>query len=133
MYTSPYKHPADSVIRDIYHPLFDKYEADVVFTSDNHNYQRTYPLKYNNEDSSNPIVANNHQNNYDANNGVIYLVTGTVGRSHYAFEDQASYIIKQDDKNFGFISIEMSDKTLKGTFFANELGLGFNVKSPNNI
>ena len=48
MYTSPSKHPADYTIRDIYHPLFDKYGVDLVFSGDNHNYQRTFPLKYNN-------------------------------------------------------------------------------------
>ena len=80
------KHPADFNIRNIYHPLFDKYNVDLVLTSDNHNYQRTFPLKYNNGDSSYPIVANKDQNNYDTYNGVIYLVTGTAGRSHYKFE-----------------------------------------------
>ena len=50
IYTSPAQHPGNSTIRDIYHPLFDKYGVDLVFTSDNHNYQRTFPLKYNDED-----------------------------------------------------------------------------------
>ena len=44
IYTSTSKHPGNSTIRDIYHPLFDKYGVDLVFTSDNHNYQRTFPL-----------------------------------------------------------------------------------------
>ena len=47
MYTSSSKHDADSTIRDTYHPLFDKYGVDLVFTSNNHNYQRTFPLLYN--------------------------------------------------------------------------------------
>ena len=66
LYTSPSKHPANSTIRDIYHPLFDKYGVDLVFSSDNHNYQRTFPLKYNSEDdsSNNPIVSYSNQNNY---------------------------------------------------------------------
>ena len=90
-------------------------------TSDNHNYQRTFPLKYNNGDSSYPIVANKDQNNYDTYNGVIYLVTGTAGRSHYKFEGQATYIVKQDDKHFGFLNIDINGKTLKGTFYANAI------------
>jgi len=119
MYTSPSKHPVDFNIRNIYHPLFDKYNVDLVLTGDNHNYQRTFPLKYNNGDSSYPIVANKDQNNYDTYNGVIYLVTGTAGRSHYQFESQAPYIVKQDDKNFGFLNIDVNGKTLKGIFYAN--------------
>ena len=133
MYTSPSKHPADSNIRDIYHPLFDKYKVNLVLTSDNHNYQRTFPLKYNNGDSSNPIVANKDQNNYDTYSGVIYLVTGTAGRSHYEFEGQTPYIVKQDDKNFGFLNIDVNGKTLKGTFYANQYGSGSDIESPNNI
>ncbi|HET7644547.1 MAG TPA: hypothetical protein VFK40_13655, partial [Nitrososphaeraceae archaeon] len=122
-YTSPSKHPADSNIRDIYHPLFDKYKVDVVFNSDNHNYQRTFPLKYNSSDSSNPIIANENQvtNNKENNNneGVIYLVTGTAGRSLYELEGQAPYVVKQDDKHYGFINIKINDKILEMDFHAN--------------
>src|ERR1044072_4059627 len=95
IYTSPSKHPGDSIVRDTYNPLFDKYNVDIVLTSDNHNYQRTFPLKYNDGDSSNPIVTNKKQvayyndNNNNNGEGVIYLVTGTAGRSHYVFEGQA--------------------------------------------
>ena len=68
IYTSPSTNTADSTIRDIYHPLFDKYGVDLVFSSDNHNYQRTFPLKYNsNADSSNPIIIDKNQNNYKNN------------------------------------------------------------------
>jgi len=131
IYSSPAQHPGDANIRDIYHPLFDKYGVDLVLTSDNHNYQRTYPLKYNSEDedSSNPIITDNNQNNYhminddDGNNkdGVIYLITGTGGRSLYPIKEQAPFVAKQDDKHFGFLNIDINGKTLKGTFYANEI------------
>lgn len=124
IYTSTSKHPGNSIIRDIYHPLFDKYGVDLVFTSDNHNYQRTFPIKYNSkgDDSSNPIIVNKDQNNYkDNNGGVIYLTTGTAGRSHYAIKQQAPFVAKQDDKHFGFLNIDINGKKLKGTFYANEL------------
>jgi hypothetical protein len=126
IYTSPAQHPGNSTIRDIYHPLFDKYGVDVVFTSDNHNYQRTFPLKYNSEgdgdSSNNPIIVedsiqNNHYNNDD---GVIYLIIGTAGRSLYEIKEQASFVAKQDDKHYGFLNIDIIGNTLKGTFYANE-------------
>ncbi len=126
IYTSPSDHPADSNIRDIYHPLFDKYGVDLVFTSDNHNYQRTFPLKYNSEggdSSNNPIIADNRQNIYNynvGNEGVIYLIIGTGGRSLYEIEQQAHFVAKQDDKHFGFLNIDVNNKTLRGTFYANE-------------
>jgi hypothetical protein len=141
IYTSPAQHPADSTIRDIYHPLFDRYNVDLVFSSDNHNYQRTFPLKYNNNaDSSNPIIVDNNKNNYHKNNdkkegGVIYLITGTAGRSNYQLEGQAPFVAKQDDKHFGFLNIDINGKTLKGTFYANEsvLPQHYYVDYNNNI
>ena len=141
MYTSPSQHPGNSTIRDIYHPLFDKHRVDLVFTSDNHNYQRTYPLKYNEGDSSNPVIIDSNQDNYHFinddtnNNGVIYLITGTGGRSLYEIKEQAPFVAKQDDKHFGFLNIDISGKTLKGIFYANEPDLPqyYYVKYQNNI
>ena len=136
IYTSLAQHPGDSAIRDTYNPLFDRYSVDLVFTSDNHNYQRTFALKYNSEDgvSSNPIIADSNQNNYyfindnndgydDINNkhkGVIYLIVGTGGRSLYPIKEQAPFVAKQDDKHFGFLNLDIDGKTLKGSFYANE-------------
>lgn len=120
IYTSPSKHPSDSSIRDLFHPLFDKYGVDLVFSGDNHNYQRTFPLKYNNNgDNSNPLVFNKNTNDYNNDDGVIYIICGTAGRSHYAINEQSSFVSKQDDKNFGFLNIDIKDKSLKGIFYAN--------------
>jgi hypothetical protein len=137
VYTSLTEHPADSKIRDVFHPLFQKYGVDIVFSGDNHNYQRTFPLKYNNNngDSSNPIISSSNQNNYNNDNGgVTYLITGTAGRSHYELQQQAPFVAKQDDKHFGFLNIDIDDKTVKGTFYANERELGYYyVDYKNNI
>ncbi|MDR4512833.1 MAG: metallophosphoesterase [Nitrososphaeraceae archaeon] len=136
MYTSPSKHPANSTIRDIYHPLFDKYGVDLVFSGDNHNYQRTFPLKYNSAgtDSSNPKISNKDSNNYRSDSGVIYMITGTAGRSHYSIKQQAPFVAKQDDKNFGVLNIDINDKNLQGVFFANPKETGFQtISSKNNI
>jgi hypothetical protein len=123
IYTSPSKHPAHSEIRDIYHPLFDKYGVDLVFSGDNHNYQRTFPLKYNNDDSSNPIVTNTkqvtHYNDDKNNQGVIYIVAGTAGRSHYQFEGQAPYVVKQNSNNFGFVNMDINGKQMEVNFYPN--------------
>jgi hypothetical protein len=43
-------------LRDIYHPLFEKYGVDLLFGGYTHNYQRTYPLFYNDINSSEPII-----------------------------------------------------------------------------
>jgi len=112
-------------------------------SSDNHNYQRTFPLKYNSEGvgeegPNDPIVVDRNQNNYYYGNddrGVIYLITGTGGRSLYDIEEQAPFVANQEDKHFGFLNIAISGKTLKGTFYANESGFSryHNIHYQNNI
>jgi Calcineurin-like phosphoesterase len=124
IYTSPAKHPADSTIRDIYHPLFDKYGVDLVLSSDNHNYQRTFPLNYNGEDNSSddPIIVDIDSTRYNIDSGVIYLIIGTGGRSLYELEGQSSFVANQYDEQFGFLNIDIySDKALRGTFHINEV------------
>ena len=136
MYTSPSKHPADQTIRDIYHPLFDEYGVDLVFSGENHNYQRTFPLKYNNNgDSSNPILSSTKLNNYKEDSGVIYIISGTAGKSHYELKHQAPFVANQDDKHFGFLNIDIDDESLIGTFYANERELPhyYYVNYQNNI
>ena len=54
MYTSPTKHPSDILLRNIYHPLFDQYGVDLVLQGHNHNYQRSYPMTYNNNANTSP-------------------------------------------------------------------------------
>lgn len=134
-YTSPSKHAANSTIRDVFHPLFDRYNVDLVFSGDNHNYQRTYPLIYNSNDGSSPIISKKDPRNYaDDKSGVIYLISGTAGRSHYDITQQAPFIAKQDDTKFGFLNIDIkSDKAIVGTFYANEMGPNYNPISDTNL
>jgi Concanavalin A-like lectin/glucanases superfamily/Calcineurin-like phosphoesterase len=133
MYTSPSDHPANSTIRDIYHPIFDKYGVDLVFTSDNHNYQRTFPLKYNSEgganSSNNPIIVDKNLHNYSSSNndndddhsGQIYMITGIGGRSLYPIYSQSPFVAKQNDDQYGFINLDFTtNNTLTVTAYANE-------------
>ena len=120
IYTSPSEHPSDSFIGDLFHPLFDKYGVDLVFSGDNHNYQRTFPLKYNNNGGySSPLISNKNTNKYNNGDGVIYIISGTAGRSLYEIKEQSYFVSKQDDKNFGFLNIDIKGKSLKGIFYPN--------------
>ena len=62
--------------RDTYHPLFDKHHVDVVLQGHEHNYQRSYPLKYNVKNSTNPIITDHAHNNYTNPQGRIFTVVG---------------------------------------------------------
>jgi predicted phosphodiesterase len=57
-------------LREVYHSLFDGYNVDLVLQAHSHNYERSYPILYNNKDSENPIIVNPNNNyyNYDINN-----------------------------------------------------------------
>ncbi|HJU60072.1 MAG TPA: LamG-like jellyroll fold domain-containing protein [Nitrososphaeraceae archaeon] len=127
MYTSPSKHPANSTIRDIYHSLFDKYNVDLIFSGDNHNYQRTFPLKYNNSNNGNssiPIISDRNLNSYSSSgdySGQIYIITGTGGRSLYEIKQQAPFVAKQYDDQYGFLNLDFTtNNTLTATFYGNE-------------
>jgi hypothetical protein len=56
-YTSPSEHIAFKELRDVYHPIFEKYGVDLVLGGHNHNYQRTYPITYNPNEPKQPVVT----------------------------------------------------------------------------
>jgi predicted MPP superfamily phosphohydrolase len=124
MYTSPSKHPSDSLLRDTYHLLFDQYGVDLVLQGHNHNYQRSYPMTYNNNgNSSNPIITSANTNTYNDPIGEVYVIAGTAGRNLYDLKSKAEYIITQY-KGFGFLNVDITNDGTKliGTFYANEDG-----------
>ncbi|HET9774319.1 MAG TPA: metallophosphoesterase, partial [Nitrososphaeraceae archaeon] len=133
MYTSPSKHSADLKIRDTYHNLFDKYNVDMVFSGDNHNYQRTFPLEYNKKYSANPIISDTNLNRYRDYDGQIYIITGTAGKSHYYIQQQAHFVAIEEDQKVGFLNVDINSyKTLTATFYANEDSIN-NDKNNNNV
>jgi hypothetical protein len=124
-YTSPSTHKAEKDLRDIYHPLFEKYNVDLVLQAHNHNYQRTYPISYNSGgDSSEPIVTNQLTKGYNnRTDGTVFALVGTGGESFYPLDSQAPYVASQFDK-FGFLNIDIRNGNphtkLTGTFYDNK-------------
>ena len=66
MYTSPNTCGSSSCsntgtdatnLRNIYHAKFDQYGVDLVLNGHLHNYQRTYPIKYDPGSPSSPTVT----------------------------------------------------------------------------
>ncbi|MDQ3970708.1 MAG: PKD domain-containing protein, partial [Thermoproteota archaeon] len=122
IYTSPTNHAADTTARNAMHPLFDKYGVDLVLMGHNHNFERSYPLKYNSASPGNPTITDSNANTYTDPAGQIYATVGTGGRSLYSFTDKASYIVYQQDDQFGWMNVEMlnSGTTMKGTYYTND-------------
>ncbi len=78
LYTSPTFHKSTDTIRDIYHPVFDKCHVDLVLQAHSHNYQRTYPINYNDKDASNPVMTDKNESEYNNPDGTIFAVVGTA-------------------------------------------------------
>jgi predicted phosphodiesterase len=121
-YSSPTTHSGLPTLRDTYHPLFDKYGVDVVLQGHNHNYQRSYPIKYNSNNPSSPIIADANTNNYNDPQGQIFATVGTGGIGFYGLSGRSSYIVYQQSSNFGFLNIDVIEGGTKLTakFYSND-------------
>jgi hypothetical protein len=123
MYSSPTFHTANENLRDIYHPLFDKYHVDLVLQAHSHNYQRSFPIIYNDKESSRPIVNERNEEGYSDPKGSIFVVAGTGGADLHNITGQAPFIVKQFQR-FGFLDVQITDNGSKmiGTFYENREG-----------
>jgi len=96
LYTSPSNHGADEDQTETLQTLFDKYGVDLVMWGDNHNYERIkFPDKH-----------------------TVFIQSGTGGRSHYEFEGQIKESIYQNDEDYGFTKILISQSSLMGQFIS---------------
>jgi len=118
LYTSPTIHPSTEILRETYAPLFEKYGVDLVITSHNHNYQRSYPLVYNVEHSKQPIIKDVNASYYSMPGVPIYVVVGTAGNNLYDFRGQAPFMVTQF-RETGFLHVNITkaeQNVLTGTF-----------------
>jgi predicted phosphodiesterase len=121
MYTIPSTHAAISSLRNTYHPLFEQYEVDLVLQGHNHNYQRTYPIKFNNILSRHPIETSTNTTTYADPEGQIFATVGTGGVDLYPFKAKEDYFVKQY-RGFGILNVDITNndgKMLICTFYAN--------------
>jgi hypothetical protein len=132
-YTLPGSHPAQELLREIYHPLFSKYDVDLVLQAHIHNYQRSYPITYDNNNSNtigSILITDNSRNNYDDPEGQIFVTAGTGGARLYDVignpcggDNQSSgeyYYMICGYKGFGLLNIDINNNTLSAEFFAND-------------
>ena len=68
-------------MRALYHPLFQKYNVDLVLTGHAHNYERSYPLNYNDDSPDRPLIVNHEKSSYINESGTVFTVVGTGGES----------------------------------------------------
>ena len=104
-------------LRNTYHPLFEKYNVDLVISSHNQYYERTYPLLYNHEDDQEPIIIDNSKSNYFNTGKIIFLTVGTGGDELQDIIYKEDYYIIQKEK-YGFLNLKLENdgKTLVSEF-----------------
>ena len=122
-YTSPSFIGSVPLIRDTYHPLFEKYHVDLVIQAHDHNYQRTYPIKYDSSVHSNPIVTDFNNTNYKDPKGQVFLIVGTAGSPEVHNFTGTSYYTATQFNAYGFLNIDVTNKhngtKFVGSFYNN--------------
>jgi predicted phosphodiesterase len=125
MYTLPSTHPAITSLRSIYHPMFEQYGVDLVLQGHNHNYQRTYPIKFNSVNPEHPIETSTNTTSYTDpdGGGQIFVTVGIGGDSLYPFRGKEDYFVKQYI-GFGMLNVDITNngRTLTGKFYDNADG-----------
>ena len=109
-------------LRDAYHPLFQRYGVDILFSGHAHNYQRTYPLFYNDVNSSEPIIEQNAKTEYKSPKGMFQIITGTGGIDLDPLSNQEPYVVYQQDASYGFLNVKITDQgnVLIGKYYSND-------------
>lgn len=98
-YNSGTHHGNDTQIRDLWCPLFDTYNVDLVFNGHEHTYERTHPL------FNNTIIKT--KNNFELKrvNGTVYVITGGAGAPLYETPGGDWIAAKADDYHFCLVDV----------------------------
>ena len=128
MYTSPNTASTDTDsneatnLRNTYHPLFDQYGVDVVLMGHVHNYQRTFPIKYDPASPSSPTRTSTALMEYNDPVGQIFAIVGTGGVGIHGLSGKSYFVKYQQDDRFGAldINIENNGNTLAGRYYTND-------------
>lgn len=128
MYTSKSNHEGLESFRDTYHGVFEKFGVDLVLQGHLHNYQRTYPLLYNDENPANPTIIQaavlgegSGEDLYVDSQGTIFAIVGTGGKDFHQLNDQSYFNAKQFEE-YGFLEIKVVDNgnRLDAKFYGND-------------
>ena len=128
MYTAKSDHEGLESFRDTYHSLFEKFGVDLVLQGHLHNYQRTYPLLYNDENPAKPTISQaavlgerSGEDLYVDSQGTIFAIVGTGGAEFHELEDQSYFNAKQFE-DYGFLEIKVVDNAnrLDAKFYGND-------------
>jgi hypothetical protein len=102
-------------MRDMYHPLFQKYNVDLVLSAHAHNYERTHPINYNEDRPARPLIMNHQQSQYINQPGTIFVIAGTGGMSIHGVDKKPYHATVYE--GFGCLNLQINDKSLNAEFY----------------
>lgn len=105
-----------SEMSETYHPIFEKLDVDLVLQGHSHNYQRTYPLLYNDAKPSEPIVDDIEKIEYHDPNGIIFVTAGTGGESVHSVNKRPFLVSAHE--GYGCINVEIKGKVIDVEFYS---------------
>lgn len=105
-------------MRDVYHPLFQKHKVDLVLTGHAHNYQRSYPLNYNEDKPTRPLIMDNDLSQYLNQTGTVFYIIGTGGESIQGV-DKKPYLASIYE-GFGCLNFQINGKSLNAEFYTDQ-------------
>jgi predicted phosphodiesterase len=103
-------------MRDMYHPLFQKYGVDLVLTGHAHNYERSYPLSYNDARTGKPLIADHGQFQYINMTGTVFTIVGTGGESIQGVDKKP--FLASIYEGFGCLNVQINGGTLNAEFYS---------------
>jgi predicted phosphodiesterase len=121
VYRASNYNPHNDDLAEVYHPLFDQYDVDLVLSGHDHKYHRTYPIKFNPMNHTSPTITDNNSSNYIDPEGQIYAVVGTGGVNLAPVKGSSPFVVKHQDEFFGQLDIRFTNNgsKLDGRFYKN--------------
>lgn len=120
-------------LRDLYHPLFEKYGVHIVLNGDFKNYQRSHILHFNEANSDNPtsiltsmldvdgsqltpyVIQRGHDRLLDGsgNTGCLFLTCGVGGSGHHNIPTPNTYTAFHNTADFGYLFTKLRNNVKK--------------------
>ena len=124
-------------LRDLYHPIFQAAGVHIVIQGDFHNYQRSYPLNFNDADTDVPnLIQSSNEPDYiipigyssiedSGDVGTIFLVDGTGGSQHHDIVGPSFFTVASNAADWGYIEFYLRNtdefRKITGVFYKMEL------------
>ena len=105
--------------REPYHNLFDKYHVDLVLAGHAHNYERSYPILYNEDNPAKPTITDHKKLQYVDPQGTIFVIAGTGGESIRSIDSEPPFLEKTFE-GYGCIDIQIKGKQLRAEFYSDD-------------